>query len=159
MVLTPMGLRFGARTFPCSIGKGGITGTKVEGDGATPRGTHRIVGMLFRADRLARPNGWAIPIGPRDIWSDDVRDPAYNHPVRSPHRFSYEHLRRSDPLYDLVLVTDWNWPNAKPGHGSAIFLHQWRRARYPTEGCIAFRRDHMRRIAGMVHKGTRLIVR
>jgi hypothetical protein len=38
MVLTPMGLRFAGRTFPCSIGRGGIHSDKREGDGATPRG-------------------------------------------------------------------------------------------------------------------------
>lgn len=159
MVLTPMGLRFGGRTIPCSIGKGGVTGNKCEGDGATPRGFHRIVGMLYRPDRMPTPNGWAVPIGPGDLWSDDGQDPAYNHHVRAPHRFSHEHLRRSDPLYDLVLLTDWNWPNTQPGRGSAIFIHQWRRPGYPTEGCIALRRDHLRWIAGRVTKGTRLIVR
>ncbi len=158
MVLTRMGLRFGGRMFPCSIGKGGIVTDKREGDGATPRGIHRIVGMLYRPDRMGRPNGWAMPIGPRDLWSDDVRDPAYNHQVRAPHGFSHEHLRRSDPLYDLILLTDWNWPDARPGQGSAIFMHQWRRPGYPTEGCIALRRDHLRLIAGQIAEGTRLIV-
>lgn len=158
MVLTPMGLRFGGRLFPCSIGKGGITGRKREGDGATPRGVHHIVGMLYRPDRMARPNRWALAIGPRDLWSDDIRDPAYNHQVRMPHGFSHESLRRGDPLYDLVLLTDWNWPDATPGRGSAIFVHQWRRPRYPTEGCIAMRRDHLRWIASHLSIQTRLIV-
>jgi len=158
MVLTPMGLRFGGRTFPCSIGKGGLSDNKQEGDGATPRGTHRIVGMFYRPDRMARPNGWAVPIGPRDLWSDDARDPAYNTHVRVPHVFTHEHLRRSDPLYDLILLTDWNWPDAKPGRGSAIFMHQWRRPGYPTEGCVALRRDHLRWIIGRISKRTRLVV-
>jgi len=158
MVLTPMGLRFCGRMLPCSIGLGGLEASKREGDGATPRGTHQIVGMLYRADRMARPNGWAHPIGPRDLWSDDVRDPAYNTHVRAPHGFSHEHLRRSDPLYDLMLLIDWNWPCPQPGLGSAIFMHQWRRPRFPTEGCIALRRDHLRWVANRVSKGTRLIV-
>jgi len=158
MVLTPMGLRFGGRVFPCSIGKGGLTRNKREGDGATPRGIHRIVGMLYRADRMARPNGGAVAIGPRDLWSDDARDPAYNTLVRAPHGFSHEHLRRSDPLYDLVLLTDWNWPDAQPGLGSAIFMHQWRRPGYPTEGCIALRRDHLHWIAARIVRGIRLFV-
>jgi L,D-peptidoglycan transpeptidase YkuD (ErfK/YbiS/YcfS/YnhG family) len=158
MVLTPMGVRFGGRAFPCSIGKGGVTGDKHEGDGATPRGQHRIVGMLFRPDRMPRPNGWALPIGPRDLWSDDVRDPAYNHQVRTPHGYSHECLRRSDPLYDLIVLTDWNWPDACPGRGSAIFMHQWRRPGFPTEGCVALRRDHLHWVAGQISKGTRLII-
>ncbi len=159
MVLTSMGLRFGGRVYPCSIGKTGLTTNKREGDGATPRGVHRIVGLLFRPDRMARPNGWAMPIGPHDLWSDDSEDPAYNSQVRAPHRFSHERLRRSDPLYDLVFLTDWNWPDARPGLGSAIFMHQWRRPGYPTEGCVALSRDHLRRIAERIGKHSRLIVR
>lgn len=159
LVLTPMGLRFGGHTYPCSIGKTGLTANKREGDGATPRGIHRIVGLLYRPDRMARPNDWAMPIGPRDLWSDDVEDPAYNSQVRTPHRFSHECLRRSDPLYDLVFLTDWNMPDARPGLGSAIFMHQWRRPGYPTEGCIALSRENLLQIATRIGKHNRLIVR
>jgi L,D-peptidoglycan transpeptidase YkuD (ErfK/YbiS/YcfS/YnhG family) len=52
--------------------------------------------------------------------------------------FSHEKLRRSDGLYNAYGVLDYNWPNAEVGKGSAIFIHAWRRPRYPTEGCIAF---------------------
>ncbi len=158
MVLTPTGVRFAGRRFPCSIGKGGVTVGKREGDGATPAGVHRIVGLLYRPDRMARPAPWACPVGPVDLWSDDPRDPEYNLHVRKPHGYSHEALRRADPLYDLVLMTDWNWPRALPGAGSAIFLHQWRRPGYPTEGCIAFRRDHLRWIVERATPGTRLVV-
>ena len=146
------------RVFPCSIGKGGLSNAKREGDGATPTGTHRIVGMLYRPDRISPPAGWAQPIGPWDLWSDDMSDDKYNSLVTAPYGFSHERLRRADPLYDLVLMTDWNWPNAVPGSGSAIFIHQWRRPGYPTEGCIAFRRDHLHWIARRIIPGTRLII-
>ncbi|WP_273508461.1 L,D-transpeptidase family protein [Planktotalea frisia] len=159
LVLTPKGVRFAGRLFPCSIGKGGITSDKREGDGATPRGTHKIVGMLYRPDRMKRPNAMALPIGPRDLWSDDVKDRHYNHLVRAPYTHSHEKLRRADPLYDLILVTDWNWPNAISRKGSAIFIHQWRRPGYPTEGCIAFRRDHLHELTSQITEKTRLIIR
>jgi len=158
LVLTPCGIRFFGRLFPCSIGKGGLSQNKQEGDGATPTGVHHIVGFLYRPDRMACPAPWARPIGPRDLWSDDPKERNYNHRVTAPYAFSHEKLRRADPLYDLVLITDWNWPNAVPGMGSAIFLHQWRRPGYPTEGCIAFRRDHLRWIASRIAPGTRLII-
>ena len=159
LVLTPRGVRFLGSHYPCTIGRGGIAGHKREGDGGTPVGEHHIVGMLYRPDRLPRPTHWAVPIRPGDLWSDDVGDPDYNLMVRAPHGFSHEHLRRADPLYDVVLLTDWNWPYAVKGRGSAIFLHQWRRPGFPTEGCVAFRRDHLRRICGLIQPGTRLIVR
>jgi L,D-peptidoglycan transpeptidase YkuD (ErfK/YbiS/YcfS/YnhG family) len=113
--------------------------------------------MLYRADRMDRPTRWATPIGPRDLWSDDARDPAYSTAVRAPHRFSHERLRRADPLYDLVLLTDWNAARV-PGRGSAIFLHQWRRAGFPTEGCIAFARPVLRWIVARIRPGARVIV-
>jgi len=159
LVLTPKGLRFMGRVFPCTIGKGGITPDKREGDGATPVGIHRVVGMLYRPDRITAPQDWATPILPRDLWSDDGAAPDYNHMVRAPYAYSHETLRRADPLYDLVLLTDWNWPNSVKGRGSAIFLHQWRRPGYPTEGCIAFSRQTLRWIAERLHPGARVIVR
>lgn len=158
MVLTPKGLRFRGCTYPCSIGRGGLSDRKREGDGATPRGVHRIVGMLYRKDRLTRPADWALPIGPGDLWSDDPQDAAYNMMVRAPYAASHEKLRRADPLYDLVILTDWNWPYAVPGRGSAIFIHQWRRPRYPTEGCIALSRRSLHHIAPRIRHRTRLII-
>ena len=158
MVLTPRGLRFAGRLWPCTIGRGGLTADKREGDGATPRGRHHITGLLYRPDRMARPAPWAEPILPGDLWSDDMGDEAYNQMVHAPYAASHERMRRADPLYDIVLLTDWNWPEAVPGWGSAIFLHQWRRPGYPTEGCIAFRRDHLQRIARLIAYETRLIV-
>lgn len=158
LVLTRFGVRFQGLTYPCTIGIGGIKPNKREGDGATPRGIHRIVGMLFRPDRLAAPNNWAMPIRPRDGWSDDSGAPDYNNLVRLPYSHSHEVMKRADPLYDLVILTDWNWPCAVPRRGSAIFIHQWRRPGYPTEGCVALRRDHLYKIASRITRHTRLIV-
>jgi L,D-peptidoglycan transpeptidase YkuD (ErfK/YbiS/YcfS/YnhG family) len=158
LVVTPTGLRFMGRHFPCTIGRNGVTDRKREGDGCTPRGAHRIVGMLYRPDRIPRPAAWAEPIGLGDLWSDDPADPDYNLMVRAPSLFSHERLRRADPLYDLVILTGWNWPHAEPGRGSAIFVHQWRRPGSPTAGCIGLPRDALRWIAPRIRYGTRLLV-
>jgi L,D-peptidoglycan transpeptidase YkuD (ErfK/YbiS/YcfS/YnhG family) len=161
LVLTPSGLRFGGRRFACTIGRGGVVADKREGDGGTPAGVHPIVGMFYRPDRLrglALPP-WAQPILPGDLWSDDGTDPEYNQLVRAPHEFGHEMMRRADPLYDLVMITDWNWPDAVAGRGSAIFLHQWRRVGFPTAGCVAVSRADLHWIAARVDLGARLIVR
>lgn len=158
LVVTPTGLRFMGRRFACTIGRGGLTDRKKEGDGATPRGTHRLVGMLYRADRMARPAGWALPIGPFDLWSDDVKDPDYNMMVRTPHGFGHEELRRADPMYDLVILTDWNWPYAVKGRGSAIFIHQWRGPGRPTAGCVALHRADLLWIAPRINYSSRLVI-
>lgn len=114
--------------------------------------------MLYRPDRMARPTDWALPIRPGDLWSDDVKDPDYNMMVRAPHTHSHERLARADRLYDLVILTDWNWPYAVPGRGSAIFLHRWRKPGHPTEGCIAFAPNDLLWIAKRIRHETRLII-
>ena len=158
LVLTPRGVRFQGVIYPCTIGKTGVTARKREGDGATPRGVHRLVGMLYRPDRIVRPARWAQPIGPRDLWSDDASHEDYNMMVRAPYPFSHEKLRRADPLYDLILLTDWNWPYAVTGRGSAIFVHQYRRPGFPTEGCIGLSRANLHAIAPRITPKTRLVI-
>ena len=158
LVLTPKGVRFAGRVFPCAIGRGGVRRDKREGDGATPAGIHRITGLLYRADRMACPAPWARPIGSRDLWCDDPASPAYNMPVRAPFAARHERLFRPDPLYDVILTTDWNSAPPRPGAGSAIFLHIWRWPGYPTEGCIAFAREDLLWIVARIGPGTRLIV-
>jgi L,D-peptidoglycan transpeptidase YkuD (ErfK/YbiS/YcfS/YnhG family) len=53
---------------------------------------------------------------------------------------------RDDQLYDMVVVLGYNDTPRIRGRGSAIFLHVARGALEPTEGCIALRRDHLRRL-------------
>jgi L,D-peptidoglycan transpeptidase YkuD (ErfK/YbiS/YcfS/YnhG family) len=159
LVLTRRGVRFQNRYFPCTIGRGGIRTNKAEGDGATPRATLHITGMLYRPDRMTKPAPWAAPIRPGDLWSDASTHADYNQLVRTPYPHSHESLCRADPLYDLILLTDWNWPIATPGKGSAIFLHQWRRPGYATEGCIAFARAHLHQIAARIAPGAAIIIR
>lgn len=158
LVVTPTHLRFLNRRFSRTVGRGGITDRKAEGDGATPRGTHRIVGMLYRPDRLKKPADWALPIRPGDLWSDDVTDPDYNLMVKNPHKYRAETLRRADPMYDVIILTDWNWPYAVKGRGSAIFMHQWRGRGRPTAGCVAVSRADLLWIAPRIHYATRLVI-
>ena len=161
LVLTPMGLRFRGRVFPCSIGRNRVAKRKREGDGATPAGVHRIVGCLYRPDRIAasRLPRWAMPFGPGDLWCDDPDDPDYNLMVREPFAGRHERLTRPDPMYDVILLTDWNWPHAVPGRGSAIFLHVWRRPGASTAGCVAMSLPDLLTVARGLRHRSRLIIR
>ncbi len=158
MVVSGGTLRFGGRRFACTLGRGGVTADKREGDRATPRGVHDLIGVLYRPDRMARPVDWAVPIRPGDLWSDDARDEDYNLMVRAPYPYSHERLRRADPIYDLILITDWNWPQAVRGRGSAIFVHQWRRPGYRTAGCVGLARRDLAWIVRRIRIGSKLIV-
>ena len=115
--------------------------------------------MLYRPDRIARPADWAVPIRPGDLWCDDPVHEDYNLMVRAPFAASHERLKRPDPLYDLVILTGWNWPRAVRGKGSAIFIHRWRGPGRPTEGCVALHPEHLLWIAARLDFGGRLIVR
>lgn len=159
LVVTAWRARGFGRVFPCSIGRGGITDDKREGDWATPVGPLRVAQCFYRADRMASPAPWAQAIGPGEIWCDDPGHSSYNHLEKLPFSSSHERMRRADRLYDLVLTTDWNWPVAVPGKGSAIFIHRWRGPRYPTAGCVAFRPVDLRWLAARLAPGSVIEVR
>ena len=159
MVFTSGRLHYLGRAMPATCGRGGVCDDKREGDGATPRGVLRIAAVMYRPDRVTSPGPWAVPIYPGDVWCDDPAHASYNYLCRRPLPASHEQMRRADPQYDIVMITDWNWPKARPGAGSAIFLHQWRRPGAPTAGCVAVARPDMHWLAARAAPGTRLVVR
>jgi L,D-peptidoglycan transpeptidase YkuD (ErfK/YbiS/YcfS/YnhG family) len=159
MVFASGRLHYLGRAMPATCGRGGVCDDKREGDGATPRGVLRIAAVMYRPDRVTSPGPWAVPIYPGDVWCDDPAHASYNHLCRTPFLASHEQMRRADPQYDIVMITDWNWPKARPGAGSAIFLHQWRRPGAPTAGCVAVARPDMHWLAARAAPGTRLVVR
>lgn len=160
MRLTPQGLSAFGRLIPCTLGRSGIRAgsAKAEGDAATPAANMRITACLYRPDRLGAPAPWAVPLGLDDLWCDAPEHAEYNRLVRGPLAASHEVMRRADPLYDIVLVTDWNSAPAQPGRGSAIFVHQWRQPGYPTAGCIAMDRGGLIWLAARARPGTTLLV-
>ncbi len=133
---------------------------KREGDGATPRGVFGIMGVYFNAQRGRQPRT-QLPlsiIGPDDGWCDAVGDRNYNRPVQHPYRVSAERMFRCDPLYDVVVVLDYNVCPRVQGRGSAIFVHVARADHQPTEGCIALAAPHLRRLLAHVRPTTRVSV-
>ena len=129
----------------CAVGRSGVcdAAEKREGDGRTPRGEWPIRAALIRPDRGFAPPA-RLPwrwLREDDGWSDDPRDPAYNLPVRHPHRWSAELLWREDGLYDAIVLLGHNDRPPVSGLGSAIFLHL--RGDGPTEGCVALAREAM----------------
>lgn len=132
-----------------AIGRSGLTALKREGDGASPRGAFRITGGFYRPDRFrTRPRAGIplVPLRSDDGWCDDPADRNYNRPVRCPYPRSHEAMWRSDHVYDVVLVLDFNLrPRIRAG-GSAIFFHLARPGFRPTAGCLAVSRADMLRL-------------
>jgi L,D-peptidoglycan transpeptidase YkuD (ErfK/YbiS/YcfS/YnhG family) len=148
-ILGPDGfLVLGGDRYPACIGRGGISGFKVEGDGATPAGLLPLRRVLYRADRIAPPKAVCPiePLSPEDGWCDDARDAAYNRQVRLPYEGRHEALWRDDALYDVIGVLGWNDQPIVRDRGSAIFLHLATPDRAPTAGCVALSLEHLRAV-------------
>ncbi|MBK3732197.1 L,D-transpeptidase family protein [Azospirillum brasilense] len=147
-------------SFRCVLGRGGIRADKREGDGATPVGRFALRRVLWRPDRLERPETAlpASPIAPDDGWCDDPADPAYNRPVKRPCAASHEELWRDDHVYDVIVVMGHNDDPVVPGLGSAVFMHVARPDRAPTAGCVALPLPDLLRLLKDCAPGTALTV-
>lgn len=144
----------------CALGRSGISASKREGDGATPRGVFRLEKALFRRDKLVRPQT-ALTLAatrPSDGWCDAANDRNYNRPVAHPYPASAEHLWRRDGLYDLVVVIDYNRRPRRRAAGSAIFLHVAETGLRPTEGCVAVARRDLLKVMALVGPRTRITI-
>jgi L,D-peptidoglycan transpeptidase YkuD (ErfK/YbiS/YcfS/YnhG family) len=151
----------GERSFRCALGRGGIQARKREGDGATPLGTWRAQAVLYRADRVSRPQTRLCirAIRPSDGWCDAIGDRNYNRPVQHPYPQSAERLWRDDHVYDLIIVLNHNMCPRSQGLGSAVFMHLARPGLLPTEGCIALVERDLRDVLIALTQHTRLVIR
>ena len=148
------------RSLRCALGTGGVTGSKCEGDGATPTGCFPLRRVLYRADRVTAPKT-ALPVAalaPDDSWCNDPVDRNYNRPVKRPYAASHEMLWRDDHLYDVIVAIGHNDDPPRPGAGSAIFLHCARDDFTPTDGCVALRRADLLDLLQCCRPGDRLCV-
>ncbi|WP_064696599.1 L,D-transpeptidase family protein [Rhizobium aegyptiacum] len=149
-------VRFGAITVPAAIGRSGRTIMKREGDGATPIASMRLISGFRRGER----NGHlSTALSLRRIradmlWCDQPGNANYNRLVRAPFGASHEEMQRSDGLYDICLVMDWNISSRARNRGSAIFFHLIRSGYEPTAGCVAVSLSDMRRLLPHLRKGT-----
>jgi L,D-peptidoglycan transpeptidase YkuD (ErfK/YbiS/YcfS/YnhG family) len=140
LIVDPSGSAvWGGSRLRCALGRGGVRRDKREGDGATPVGSWAMRRLLYRADRIGRPDT-ALPssvIRQDDGWCDAPQDENYNLPVWLPYAASAETLYRQDGVYDLVVPLGYNDAPVVAGAGSAIFLHLARPDFGATEGCVA----------------------
>lgn len=153
-------VRLGSLALPCALGRTGRRATKREGDGATPIGQWRLVRVLYRPDRLRRPQT-GLPVRAlhsSDGWCDHVGDRNYNRHVAHPYPASAERLWRDDELYDVIVVLDHNMRPRIQGGGSAIFMHLARPSYTPTEGCIALARRDMLLLLAQIGRGAQVTI-
>ena len=154
-------LECGLLAHRAAMSAAGIGIKRAEGDGITPAGVFPLRRVLYRADRMKRPQT-GLPlsvIAGDDGWCDAPRDPAYNRPVKLPYRTSAETLWRVDHLYDLVVVLGFNDAPVVLGAGSAIFLHVARPDHGSTQGCVALVADDLLEVLKVLRPGDTISIR
>lgn len=142
----------------CAIGKRGIGKKRREGDLITPKGLFKIKKVYFRKDKV---RGLKTKFSMRAItknmgWCNDPKSNKYNQLIKYPFAFNAEKLYRNDNIYDIVIVLNFNSRPVKKNKGSAIFLHVAKRKYKPTEGCVAIKKNELKKLLKLITFQTRI---
>lgn len=110
---------------------------KFEGDGATPAGIYSL-SRAFGYYPFPNTKLPYIQLTDNHYWVDDPLSALYNQLVaKKPDAQSFEKMKRTDSLYKVGIVVEYNTHPVVARKGSAIFLHIWRGAGSSTAGCVA----------------------
>ena len=144
--------------YKCSIGRGGFTNQKKEGDKCTPIGPFKITDVFYRNDRLKTIQTIIKThcINPSDGWCDDPNHELYNQKIIFPFSNSAEKLYREDNLYNIVCIINYNTKQIVPHAGSAIFMHVAKNNYATTAGCIALDQQDLIDILSRLNDKTEL---
>ncbi|HOT26954.1 MAG TPA: L,D-transpeptidase family protein [Candidatus Ozemobacteraceae bacterium] len=147
--------------FPAVIGRNGMApeGEKREGDGRTPSGIFPL-GFAFGYAPTLDIRWRYRPSSPDDVWIDDPEAPDYNTLTRKSHTQakSFEYMKRSDDLYKLGLVVEYNTAPVVASLGSAIFMHLWKDQTTGTAGCVAMAEPSMLTLLAWLNPDFRVFV-
>ena len=140
----------------CALGKRGIGIKKKEGDLITPKGSFKIKGILYRRDKIKnlRTKIRKKKINKKMGWCDDPKSKKYNQLIKLPSKFNYERLYRKDRIYDIIFVLNFNTTPVIRNKGSAIFIHIAKRNYSPTKGCIAIKKNDIKKLAREINRKT-----
>lgn len=146
----------GKHSFPCALGKNGVTDNKHEGDQKTPLGCFQMQRGFFREDRISLPSMRFpfVAIKLQDGWCDAPESPLYNQPISLPFSESHEIMWREDSIYDIVIDIGYNRDPIEKGAGSAVFFHLVREGFLPTRGCVAIEREAMLVLLPLITRNT-----
>jgi len=123
---------------------------KKEGDGKAPAGAF-LLGSVFGSAPPEQMGALKMPYlyaSESTICIDDSKSQYYNHImdqtlVEKPDWRSFEHMRRSDELYRLGVIVEYNRKPNDPGKGSCVFIHIERNPTTGTAGCTAFAKPNV----------------
>ena len=140
----------------CALGKRGIGNKKKEGDLITPKGSFKINGILYRPDKVKNliTKLRKKMINKKMGWCDDPKSKKYNQLIKLPFKFNFEKLYRNDDIYDIVFVLSFNTNPIIKNKGSAIFIHIAKNNYSPTKGCIAIKRNDIKKLVREISRKT-----
>ena len=144
----------------CALGKRGIGNKNIEGDFITPKGVYKIKYLLYRKDRVKKIKSKLKKIIiKKDMgWCDDSKSILYNKLIKLPFNYKYEKLYRSNNIYDIILVLNYNMNPVKKNKGSAIFIHVAKKQYKKTDGCIAIKKRDLLQIIDKIKINTKVII-
>ena len=151
-------LKYKNLKFRCSFGKGGIGKKRREGDNITPKGIYRIVNVYYRQDRIKKilSKLKLTKIKKNMGWCDDPDSKNYNQLIKVPAKYSHEKLFKSENIYDLIIVLNYNMTPVIRNKGSAIFIHVAKKNYNKTAGCIALKKKHLVKLIEKINKKTKV---
>lgn len=130
---------------------------KVEGDGRSPAGVYAFTtAFAYQPETL-----WKTPRMPmhrvtdQTVCVETINSASYNrivdeNTVAVRDWTGLDRMLRPDGLYRYGLMVAHNAPDTKPGAGSCIFFHLWRRPGAPTAGCTAMNEPAMQVILAWI---------
>ena len=143
--------------FKCSIGKGGKSSKKIEGDKKTPKGFFSLGPLFFRKDRINNPTTKLKKIEIKKFmgWCDDTNNKNYNKLIKINRKIKHEKLYLKENIYDLLIPINYNIGKTKKNKGSAIFIHLTTNYK-KTLGCIALKKKDMLILLKLINKRTKI---
>ena len=140
----------------CALGKRGIGNKKKEGDLITPKGSFKINGILYRPDKVKNliTKLRKKMINKKMGWCDDPKSKKYNQLIKLPFKFNFEKLYRNDDIYDIIFILSFNTNPVLKNKGSAIFIHIAKKNYSPTKGCVAIKKNDIKKLAREINRKT-----
>ena len=79
-------------------------------------------------------------------WCDDPKSEKYNKLIKYTFNHNSEKLYRTDNIYDIIVVLNFNMNPIKKNKGSAIFIHVAKKKFSPTKGCVAIKKNELKKL-------------
>jgi L,D-peptidoglycan transpeptidase YkuD (ErfK/YbiS/YcfS/YnhG family) len=151
-------LKYKNLKFRCALGSAGVKKKTKEGDDITPKGIFKIIKIYYRPDKIKKITTLikTIKIKKNMGWCDDSSSRFYNKQIKLPSKLGHEKLYRSDSLYDLIAVLNYNTKPIIKNKGSAIFIHIAKKNFSKTKGCIAVKKEDLIYLLSKIKKNNQI---